>query len=191
MKTDEQRLVALAQLGDNSAFQELYRMNKEKIFKLSYQYTRNKQDAEDLMQDIFYRAFISIKKFKAHDNARFSTWLYRIGINTSINFSQRKKMRVDHHTPNDYAPLEATACKKPNPEEAAAMNDMQERLESGIDSLSPRQRMIFVLKNHQGLKIREIADHMNCSEGSIKKQLSRAVASLMKKLSMIPNGEHK
>jgi RNA polymerase sigma-70 factor, ECF subfamily len=98
-------------------------------------------------------------------------------------------MQLSHNAPGDYMPLDSAACKKPNPEETATMKDMQQHLEKGLMNLSRKQRMIFVLKNHEGLKIREIAEHMNCSQGSVKKQLSRAVASLMNKLAMIPVGE--
>ena len=81
------------------------------------------------------------------------------------------------------------ACNKANPEETLTLDEMYGQLETGLDQLSPNQRMVFTLKHQQGYKAREIADHMNCSEGTVKKQLSRAVASLMKRLSPAALGE--
>ena len=73
MTVDEGHLVALAKLGDNTAFAELYLQNKEKIFHLTFQYTRSRQDAEDLLQEIFSRAFFSIQRFNARGGATFSS----------------------------------------------------------------------------------------------------------------------
>jgi RNA polymerase sigma-70 factor (ECF subfamily) len=189
MKIEEQRLVALAKLGDNTAFEELYFLNKEKIFNLSYQYTRNHQDAEDLLQETFSRAFLAIDSFKGSGDAGFSTWLYRIGINCAINFVKKRHRHLSRTAPSDLLPVDTMACNKANPEETASMDEMHRQLQNGLSKLSARQRMVFVLKHQQGLKTREIANHMNCSEGSVKKQLSRAVSTLMRQLSVIPVGE--
>ena len=94
MTFDEQHLVGLAKLGDNNAFEELYSQNKEKIFYLTFRYTRCQQDAEDLLQETFTRAFSSIDQFMSRDDATFSTWLYRIGINCSINFIRKHKKQM-------------------------------------------------------------------------------------------------
>ncbi len=193
MTTDEQRLVNLAKLGDNSAFYELYFLNKEKIFHLTYQYTQNLQDAEDLLQETFSRAFLSIEKFNANENARFSTWLFRIGINCAINFVRKRKLHVSRTISVDFLPMDAILHAKTNqyqgPEENMVMEEMHGQLEMGMAALSAKQRMIFVLKHYHGLKTKEIATHMKCSQGSVKKQLSRAIATLMKVLMVIPKGE--
>lgn len=184
MSIQEQHLVARAKSGDNTAFEELYIQNKEKIFNLTFHYTRSPQDAEDLLQETFSRAFLSIHQFNAHDSAAFSTWLYRIGINCSINFIKKRKKQMPQPELNRKIPGDALACERSNPEETAALNEMLEKLEAGLDSLSPKQRMIFTLKHHEGLKAREIALLMKCSTGSVKKQLNRAMSSLVKKLSI-------
>lgn len=192
MTTDEQRLVNLAKLGDNAAFYELYCLNKERIYHLAYQYTRNLQDAEDLLQEIFTRAFLSISQFKADEQARFSTWLFRIGINCSINFVKSKKFHLSRTVSSDYIPVEAIPQTNAadSPEARLLLEEMSGQLERGMTALSAKQRMIFVLKHFQGLKTKEIAEHMKCSEGSIKKQLSRAFETLMKKLAVMPQEKH-
>jgi RNA polymerase sigma-70 factor (ECF subfamily) len=185
MTIDEQHLVALAKLGDNTAFEELYIQNKGKIFHLAFQYTRSRQDAEDLLQETFSRAFVSIDQFKGLDKATFSSWLYRIGINCSINFVKKRKKQASHPEFKHRIPGDTMACKRSNPEETAVFKEMLGELESSLNSLSPKQRMIFTLKHHQGLKSKEIAQLMRCSEGSVRKQLSRAMHKLAKELSPI------
>lgn len=184
----EQRLVALAKMGDPTAFEELFMLNKEKIFNLTYRYTGSRQDAEDLLQETFSRAFLSIKKFKALGDAAFSTWLYRIGINCSINFLKKHKNRRHRQVEGEIhtAAMAMVSCDKANPEEAAVISEMEQQLEAGLEQLSPKQRMIFLLKHQQGLKAREIAAHMNCSEGSIKKQLARAMEKLVNLFAAVP-----
>lgn len=184
MTIDEQQLVTLAKLGDNTAFEKLYTQNKEKIFRLTFQYTRNQQDAEDLLQETFSRAFLSIDQFKALDKATFSTWLYRIGINCSINFINKHKKQMTHPELHHKISGDTMTCEHSNPEEIAVFKEMVGELESSLNSLSPKQRMIFTLKHHEGLKAKEIAQLMNCSEGSVKRQLHRAMATLVKKLSI-------
>jgi RNA polymerase sigma-70 factor (ECF subfamily) len=183
MINDQQHLVALAKIGDTTAFEELYTQNKEKIFNLTFQYTRNRQDAEDLLQETFSRAFLSINQFKAIGSATFSTWLYRIGINCSINFIKKRGKQIKHTALNHQLPEDTIVCQDSNPEQTAAFKEMVEELEIGLGSLSAKQRMIFTLKHHEGLKAKDIALLMKCSEGSVKKQLNRAVAALVKKLS--------
>lgn len=202
MKMDEidreQRLAALAQLGDNTACEELFTMNKEKIFNLAYRYTGNFQDAEDVLQETFSRAFLSIGRYRPRSDARFSTWLYRIGINCSLNFLKKHKHRLNQAAPAEDAfgnpVLDSVPCDKADPEKTAVLREMQEALNAGLDLLSPKQRMIFVLKHHEGLKTREIADLMKCSDGSVKKQLHRAMSTLAKSISLhalpVPGGEN-
>jgi RNA polymerase sigma-70 factor (ECF subfamily) len=184
MTADEGHLVALAKLGDNTAFEELYLQNKEKIFHLIFRYTRSRQDAEDLLQETFFRAFFSIRRFDARGGAAFSTWLFRIGINCSINFVKKHKKQRAQREYREPLPGDSLDCRRSNPEETAAFNELVAELEAGLNSLPARQRMIFVLKHHEGLKAREIAHLMKCSEGSVKKQLNRAMAKLVKKLAV-------
>ena len=184
MTVDEGHLVALAKLGDNTAFAELYLQNKEKIFHLTFQYTRSRQDAEDLLQEIFSRAFFSIQRFNARGGATFSSWLFRIGINCSLNFVKKQKNQVRHREYREPLPGDTMDCQGSNPEETAVFQEMVAHLQVGLESLSARQRMVFILKHHEGLKAREIAQLMRCSEGSVKKQLNRAMSTLVKKLAV-------
>lgn len=186
MKTEEHNLVKSACNGHHPAMEELFMQNKEKIYHLAFRYAGNQPDAEDLMQEIFAHAFIALakKKYKPHADADFSTWLYRVGINYAISFLRKnKKFHQDRRDiSDDYNPLETTHSPDPGPEHSAVMTDMHHKVNACLAALSPKQRMIFVLRHYEGLQMNEIAQHMNCSTGSIKKQLFRATASVRETL---------
>jgi RNA polymerase sigma-70 factor (ECF subfamily) len=192
--TDEHKLITLACKGYHPAMEELYMKNKEKIYNLAYRYVGNRQDAEDLLQEIFARAFIALvkKKFNQRAGVAFSTWLYRIGINCSISYLRKnKKFLVYHQEPmGDTDPIDTTGSDDPGPEYTAVMNDMNEKVTACLNDLSAKQRMIFVLRFYEGLQVKDIAQHMECSEGSVKKQLHRAVTGVRKKLTLFTEGTH-
>ena len=192
--TDEHKLIELACKGYHPAMEELYMRNKEKIYNLAYRFVGNGQDAEDLLQEIFTRAFIALvkNKFKQQAGVAFSTWLYRIGINYSISFLRKNKKFLAHHVEpmEDNDPIDTTGSDDPGPEHAAVMTDMNEKITACLDGLSAKQRMIFVLRFHEDLQVKEIAQHMGCSEGSVKKQLHRAVSGVRQKLTFFTEATH-
>lgn len=190
MAVDEKTLVRAAQKGEDSAFEELYMRNKEKIAAVVYYYVGNRQDAEDLLQDIFIKAFLSINKYSPRPGAHFSSWLYRIGINISINFLKKKKRKHGFQAGPDPETLDIAAGNPhvSNPEHSALNKEIREDFQSALDYLSPQQRMVFVLKHFQGLKVGEIARSMGCREGSVRKQLFRAVSKLRTKLNYFNAG---
>lgn len=181
---DETALVSAAQEGKESAFEELYMRNKEKIAAVVYRCVGNRQDAEDLMQDIFIKAFISIKKYQPQPGANFSSWLYRIGINCSINFLKKREKQNFYKSNPDTEVIEDVKYDRDHatPEQAALKQETREGFLIALDCLSAKQKMIFVLKHFQGLKVAEIARHMGCGAGSIRKQLYRAVLKMREKL---------
>jgi len=184
MVADEKILVSAAQKGEDSAFEELYMQNKEKIAAVVYYYVGNRQDAEDLLQEIFIQAFLSINKYSSRPGVRFSSWLYRIGINISINFLRKKKRQHGFQCGTDPETVDIAAANPhvATPEHSALNKEIREDFQSALDVLSPQQRMVFVLKHFQGLKVGDIARSMGCREGSVRKQLFRAVSKLRAKL---------
>lgn len=177
MMCHEKELVISAQQGSQVAVEKLFYLNKDKIYRLAFCYVKNQQDAEDLLQDIFTKAFLALEKFNPHGDARFSTWLYRIGINSSINYLRKNKKFSNEHQIEDYLKYEPDD-QVPNPEETMITSEMYELIEANLSGLSPKQRMIFTLRYIHDKKVKNIADLMNCSEGSIKKQLFRALTKL-------------
>ncbi|MCP5104130.1 MAG: RNA polymerase sigma factor, partial [bacterium] len=171
--------------------------NKEKIFNLAYRSTGNTQDAEDLLQEIFSKAFIAVRKnqYQAREDAAFSTWLYRIGINCCISFLRKNKKHFLHlqqkrnETDDGTDPpdiLDTARSNDPGPEHSARMKQVREKVNKALSLLSAKQRMIFVLRFYQGLQVNEIARQMGSSEGSVKKQLSRATAKIRENIGGTP-----
>ncbi len=178
MNVEELELVIRAQQRDNNAREALYSMNREMIFRLAFQYVGNRADAEDLLHESFIKAFSAIDSFNPHQGGAFSSWVYRICVNTSLNFLKRKKLEQNIAENRKNTLPEQDLITAYTPEKNTMDKEIRARLGIALESLSPKQRMIFTLKHFQGLKIKEIANIMKCSEGSVKRQLFRAVNGL-------------
>jgi len=181
----EYELVALAKQGDEDSFRILAESNMKKIFKLAYQYAGNYHDAEDISQEAFIRAFNSLANFRGESS--FSTWLYRITINCCLNFRRKKnnlrEESFDHmNDKNPYVFCQPKMHKSFNLEKKLWQREMMDKIENALEGLSPKQRMIFVLRYYRHLSIKEIGKAMGCAEGTIKKQLFRAIINIRKQL---------
>ncbi|MFO7981000.1 MAG: RNA polymerase sigma factor [Candidatus Aminicenantes bacterium] len=176
------KLIQNAQQGDPEAFYMLFEKNKKMVFGLAFKYTKNKQDAEDILQETFIKALNNLNKFQTKKYSSFSSWVYRIGINCSIDFL-RDKRRIRENL-SDWELNESTNpdASQTDPEKKASREDLKKKIELILDDMPPRQKMAFVLKHFQQMKIKEIAEYMDCSEGSVKKQLFRAVTNLKSSL---------
>ncbi len=179
---DEIAAVKSAQEGNKEALRILFEENKKKIFALAYQYVKNAEDAEDILQETFIKAYRSLDKFDIQNGQSFSPWLYRIGINCSIDYLRRNKRRKEADTEVDNLENIASATNNLNPEEDRTKQEIREKVEQTLNKLSGRQKMIFILRHYQELTTEEIAEYMSCTEGSVKRQLFRAIAAVKKQL---------
>ena len=177
---NETEIVQLAQKGDTQAFRQLFEDNKRRVFTLAFQYTKNKEDAEDILQETFIKAFHSLDKFKAQDDTNFSSWLYRIGINASIDHLRKNKMKKDNYIDSDQLPNISSVDGFSHPEHSVRIKEIRTKLDLTLNKLPKGQRMVFILRHYQQLSVKEIADTMKCSEGSVKKQLFRAFQMIKK-----------
>ena len=179
---DELALVRLAKDGDKEALRTLFEENKRKIFALAFQYTKNAEDAEDILQETFIRAYRFLNKFDFQNGVSFSPWLYRIGINCSIDYLRRH--RKDKEKSPEFGSLENVSSDDAdsNPENIRHRKEIREKIDLVLNKLSGRQRMIFILRHYQQLSTKEIADYMNASEGSVKTQLFRAISTVKESL---------
>jgi RNA polymerase sigma-70 factor (ECF subfamily) len=175
----EEVLIKQAQDGDKGALKMLFEDNKKKIFYLAYQYVHNAEDAEDILQETFIKAFHSLPKYDFQNGTGFSPWLYRIGINCSIDYLRRNKRARETRGIDDF-PNIPSSSQNSDPEYSSGLKEIRERIDEFLKKLTEKQRMIFVLKHYQELSTKEIAEYMNCSEGSVKKQLFRAVGAIKK-----------
>lgn len=173
----ERAIVQSAQQGDTEAFRMLFEQNRKRIFSLAYQYTKNKEDAEDILQETFIKTYNYLDKYKIENETNFSSWIYRIGINCSIDYLRRKKNKKEDFS--DWDKWEKTiGSNHSNPEHTIGLEQLREKINHLVERLSPRQRMVFILKHYQQFSIKEIAEYLDCSEGSVKKQLFRAVSAI-------------
>ncbi|MDH5466882.1 MAG: RNA polymerase sigma factor [Candidatus Aminicenantes bacterium] len=179
---NERNVIKSAQNGDREALRLLFEENRQKIFSLAYQYVKNVEDAEDILQETFIKAYRSLHKFNPQNNMRFSPWLYRIGINCSIDYLRRNKQRKMHDSGSDGLDNVSSGTLSYDPEQARSRKEIREKIDHTLNRLSGRQKMIFILKHYQELTCAEIADYLNCSEGSVKRQLFRAVSVVKKSL---------
>jgi len=179
---DELALVRLAKDGDKEALRTLFEENKRKIFALAFQYTKNAEDAEDILQETFIKAYRFLDKYDFQNGVSFSPWLYRIGINCSIDYLRRH--RKDKEKSPEFGSLENVSSDDAdsNPENIRHRKEIREKIDLVLNKLSGRQRMIFILRHYQQLSTKEIADYMNASEGSVKTQLFRAISTVKESL---------
>jgi RNA polymerase sigma-70 factor, ECF subfamily len=180
MTHEEQLLVENVQRGEMGAFQELVEKYKHKVYYMALDMTGNHHDAEDLSQEVFIKVFTSIKDFRGE--AKLSSWLYRIAMNTCIDKTRRKHLKLVELDEAHEKPVHTD-----NPEQALQNRTMQQQIERALQKLPPRQRSIFIMRHYNDLMLREIAEALGISEGTVKAQLFRAVQKLKKELGPSPD----
>jgi len=185
---DDSVLVTEAKAGSYAAFEELVNRYEKKIYRLGLNLTGNPEDAEDVLQEAFLKAFEHLPEFRA--DARFYTWLVRIAINEGL--MKLRKRRSDKSVPiedtvNDEGgvmPRELTDWK-PNPEQLYAQEEIEAILLNAARTLSPAYRAVFLLRDVEGLSTEETAESLNLSVGAVKARLFRARMQLREELSKI------
>ncbi len=170
----EMDLVRSARRGDLKAYDELIRRYQERIYATIYHMTSNHEDANDLAQDSFIKAYQALKSFKG--GSSFYTWLYRIAVNKTINFLKQRKNRT-HMSLND---LDFNAENNPDlvalisdktPRRDAGLSELQEKLNAALLKLSEPHRLVVVLHDVQGQSHEEIAKVMECNIGTVRSRL--------------------
>jgi RNA polymerase sigma-70 factor (ECF subfamily) len=182
-KSADEALVALAQNGDRRAFEELIERHKQKAYHIAFGFTRDREDAKDLSQDAFLKAFSYLKNFDGRSS--FYTWFYRIVVNVCLDYKRRTKRtsagefneNVENQLEPSHNPAQPLA-----PEQHVLARQLSSKVDAALQTLPAKQRTAFILKNHQGLSIREIAETMETAEGTVKVHLHRAVTSLRQSL---------
>jgi RNA polymerase sigma-70 factor, ECF subfamily len=190
MQLNDTDLIIKAQKGDQNAFEELVYRYDRNVLSVTMRYAIHEDDAKDLYQEVFIRVYRGLKNFRFQ--SEFSTWLFRITTNVCLTYKSRSKhhmkVSLENHyqdDENEFNSKEELIYYGSSPEEISSGADLGEIVNSAVESLSPKQKMTFILKHYEGYKIREIAEMMNCKEGTIKKYLFDAVKNLRKKLSSV------
>src|SRR6202167_3815948 len=183
---EEPALVARARRGDLAAYDELVKRYQERIYATIYHMTSNHEDANDLAQESFIKAYSALKSFKG--GSSFYTWLYRIAVNKTINFLKQRKNR-QHMSLNDidfnaeHDPDLVALISDKTPRRDAALSELQEKLNAALLKLSEHHRLAVVLHDVQGLSHEEIAKVMHCNIGTVRSRLFYARQQLQAYLS--------
>ena len=173
--------VQRVQDGDVAAFDFLVQKYRERLFSIVYNLTSNREDAADLVQDAFIKAFSSIRRFQGKSS--FFTWLYRIAVNTALSHLKKHRLRrfFSLENINDEASsteiVEALSVRTKT-EKGAMLNELQERLNEALQKLSPKHRTVVVLFEIEGLSHQEISEIMGCSVGTVRSRLHYAKQQL-------------
>src|SRR6202044_1036163 len=184
--TDELTLVRAAKAGDISAFEELVRRYDRNVFRIAQHITQNREDAEDVVQEAFLKAYQNLANFQ--EQSKFYTWLVRIAVNEALMRLRRRRpermvsLDEDVKTEEDSLPREV-ADWSPNPEQQYNQAELREILTRTIQGLPASFRTVFVLRDVEGLSTEETAEALDLSIPAVKSRLLRARLQLRERLS--------
>src|SRR5579863_765154 len=182
---DEAAIVAQARTGDAKAFNELLQRYERKIFRLALHITQNREDAEDVLQETFLKAYQHLDQFQGQ--SKFYTWIVRIAVNQALMKLRKRKsdrsVSLDEtiDTGEDTVAREIAAWDE-NPEQQYGREELNQILTSAVDGLTPIYRAVFVLRDVDGLSTEETAEALELSVPAVKSRLLRARLQLRDKL---------
>jgi len=175
--TETAAVLARARQGDSEAFRVLVERHSRSVFRLAFRMTGNEQDAEDVVQEAFLRAYKQLGRFESRAN--FGTWLYRIVANCSVDMMRAKHARHDMTRSESLdEAIELPAHDAPGPERLAQSAEIQARVRAALDGLSPLERAAFTLRHHEGRSIDEISRTLGLGTSAAKHSVFRAVKKL-------------
>ena len=184
MALDMAELVTAAKAGDKAAFTRLVEATTAEMYTLAYRLTGNAEDAQDVVQEAYVRAYKGLKKFRG--DAEFTSWMYRITANcanTHLVRSSRHRHEAIDETPE-------LSDERPGPEERLTSADERSELNLALQSLSPEMRAVVVLRDVYDLPHEAIAAELGISEGAAKVRLHRARRKLRERLFPLRGEEH-
>ncbi len=170
-------VVKQVQAGDVAAFDRLILKYRERVFGIVYNLTANREDAADLTQDAFIKAFQSINRFQGH--CAFFTWLYKIAVNTTLSHLRKNRLRTFFsleklHEDGTNAQILEQLTDKKGADRDTYLQELKEKLNEALQKLSIPHRTVITLFEIDGLSHSEIAEVMGCSEGTVRSRLHYA-----------------
>jgi RNA polymerase sigma-70 factor, ECF subfamily len=175
MDMTDEAAIAAAQAGNQDAFRVLVERHSKSVFRLAYRMTGNEQDAEDVVQESFLRAYRQLHRYESR--ASFATWVYRIAANYSLDLI-RARRTVESETV-----LDNLRESSPGPDRLVISSRMQETVDRALETLSQQERTAFILRHFEGLSIDEIGGALGIGNNAAKHSIFRAVQKLRKALS--------
>ena len=189
-RNNDSALLREATRGNHAAFAELVRHHDRAILRLTLHLTGSPQDAQDLCQETFLKAYRNLSSFRLESS--FATWLHRIATNSCLGFLRKQRSRkASLMISGEVAGGEGDLVDRipdehplSTPEQALMNSELGKQIADALRSLTPRERMLFELRHYHGLKIRAAAEMLNTSEESAKTTLFRATRKLRKQLAV-------
>lgn len=185
---EELELIKRVLDGEPDTFEELVNENQKNVYNLALRMTGNEDDALDVSQDVFIKAYTGLSGFRG--DSRFSVWLYRLTYNMCIDLSRRKKRRPEVSLSRADEDSDDTELEIPDmrytPESEFEKKELRRTVRTIVDSLSPEHRQVLIMREYGDMSYERIAEVLHVSEGTIKSRISRARKCVVKKL--IENG---
>ena len=191
MEDSDLAVVLRVRAGDGDGFRLLVERHSRSVFRLAYRMTGNEQDAEDIVQETFLRAYRQIHRYESR--ASFGTWLYRIAANYALDLIRsRKRHAVAQSSSSDSVveprdPLLSVPSPEPSPERLTLNSQTQRQITEALDTLSAQERTAFVLRHFEGQSIDEISFALGIGGNAAKHSIFRAVQKLRKALEPLVN----
>lgn len=186
----EKILLAQTRAGDSASFEALVTAHSAKIIGLAWRLVGNREDAEDLAQEAFLRLYRTLDNFRG--DSTVSTWLYQTVTRLAIDHLRRQKLKRKifffRRSDEEHDPLELAADPAASPREQYLAGEAGRQLAKALEKLSARQRMVFTLRHHEEMPLKEIATMLELEEGTVKAHLHRAVHVLRKELKDLQGG---
>jgi RNA polymerase sigma-70 factor, ECF subfamily len=182
---DDMALVHAGKNGEVGAFEELVTRHERKLFRIAQHVTQNREDAQDVVQEAFLKAFRNLEQFR--ENSQFSTWLVRITINqalTRMRKPYRKKEGINQRAQTEANELSPEVVDwAPNPEERYGTSELREILIKALQALQPALSLVFMLRDVEGLSTEQTSEALDLSQAAVKTRLMRARLHLRNRLS--------
>jgi RNA polymerase sigma-70 factor, ECF subfamily len=183
-RVNDADLIREAQRGNRAAFEDLVRQYDHAVLRLALHLTNSEQDAKDIYQDAFLKAYRNLGSFRFE--CSFYTWIYRIVTNLCLDHLRKKQVRkedapvITDSSGEEYSLIDQVADDRSgaSPERDLMRRELGARIAKALEKLTPRERMVFEMKHYQGLKLRTIGDALNTTEETAKNTLFRATQKL-------------
>jgi len=175
MQVDDAAAVAKARGGDEDAFRVLVERHSRSIYRLAYRMTGRPEDAEDVVQETFVRAYRQLGRFEARSN--FATWLYRIGFNCSIDYLRSRPHRESSEAEDRLEQLSGHSSA-PSMDDLVYAGEIGGHVQQALESLSAQERAAFLMRHYQGCSIDEICHVLNLRSNAAKHSIFRAVRKM-------------
>jgi RNA polymerase sigma-70 factor (ECF subfamily) len=174
MHLDDAAAVAQARAGDEDAFRVLVERHSRSVYRLAYRMTGRPEDAEDVVQETFVRAYRQLARFEARSN--FATWLYRIGFNCAIDYMRARPHRESAET--DERLDQVARPVAPATDDIVYAGEIGRRVQEALGGLSPQERAAFLMRHYQGCSIDEICGALDLKTNAAKHSIFRAVRKM-------------